>query len=106
MTKTYRTGDFVIYRKLKHSVHPCERARNIEPAPRGDYYTYEVDKFWTVMDFTEDGKLVVLTRRGKSHIISPDDPNIRRAAWWERFLYANRFPAVPAPELHHGTVAR
>ncbi len=95
MAKPYRTGDPVIYRKLKHSVHPGERAKNVEPAPNGDYYTYEVDKFWTVADLTEDGKLVLVTRRGKKHVISPNDPNVRRANLWERFLYADRFPPIP-----------
>src|SRR5580698_9177318 len=54
-------GDFLIYRKTKASPHPGPRARNVEASEKGDDYYYEVDKFWTLSDILDDGRLVALT---------------------------------------------
>ena len=87
----YRKGAPVIYTKQKTSPSPGKRAAEITPASKGETYTYVVDKFWVVSDVLEDGTLLLRTRRGKEHHISPDDPMLRRATWWERMLYASRF---------------
>ncbi|MBL8818250.1 MAG: hypothetical protein JNL58_19640 [Planctomyces sp.] len=76
----------------KHSRHPGPRARSIHPAPAGDDYSYVVDKFWIVDAITEDGTIVLRTRRGKTHSIRRDDPLLRRANLWERWRHRNRFP--------------
>jgi hypothetical protein len=90
----YKPGDAVVYRKTKFSNHPGPRAKAVEPAAHGDDYNYEVDKFWVVVKTADDGKVVARTRRGKTHMIDPDDPNLRPAHWWERWLYGDRFPKL------------
>ena len=46
-----------------------------------------------------DGRLELKTRRGKRHIIAPDDPHLRRANLIERLLTGWRFPRYdPADE--------
>jgi hypothetical protein len=92
MKTAFKPGDRVIYRKQKQSVRPGPHARDIHPAPHGDNYSYEVDKFWTVVAVQADRKIVVRTRRGKQLTLEADDPALRRAAWWERFLFRHRFP--------------
>ncbi|HUG90058.1 MAG TPA: hypothetical protein VML55_04440 [Planctomycetaceae bacterium] len=90
----FQPGDWVIYRKEKHSTSPGPRAENIHAAPKGDDYYYQVDKFWVVAESRPDGKVVLRTRRGKTHLIKADDPHLRRARWWERLLYRHRFPSL------------
>ncbi len=93
----FAVGDRVIYRREKHSTHPGPRARNIDPAPLGELYSYEVDKFWTVQR-VENGNLVLVTRRGKTHSVKADDPRLRRANLWERLVHGSRFPQItPGP---------
>ncbi|MEX0703557.1 MAG: hypothetical protein WD069_15790 [Planctomycetales bacterium] len=93
----FEPGDPVVYRKSKFSTHPGPRAKSVAPAPRGETYSYVVDKFWTVVSVTEDDRLLIRTRRGKEHVVNPSDPNLRRARWWERLLYRHRFPEIGSP---------
>lgn len=86
-----QAGDWVIYRKTKFSTHPGPRAQDVTPAPNGDEYSYCVDKFWVVIDARQDGTLLLRTRRGKEHVVRPDDPNLRKANWWERWRHRERF---------------
>jgi hypothetical protein len=90
----FKPGDYVIYRKQKFSVHPGPRARDVRPAPNGDLYSYEVDKFWMVLAVEGGDKIILCTRRGKHLTLSGDDPALRRAHWVERILFRQRFPAV------------
>ena len=92
MSPSFKPGDRVVYRKSKYSVCPGPHARDIQPTPRGDYYSYHVDKYWTVIAVQPDHMVVVCTRRGKQLTLPLDDPALRRARWWERFLFRNRFP--------------
>src|SRR5690348_10438446 len=85
-------GDVVVYRKQKSSLHPGHHARDIRPALHGDSYTYLVEKYWRVVAVQPDHTLVVRTRRGKLHTLAANDPNLRRAHWWERLLLWHRFP--------------
>jgi hypothetical protein len=94
MTGTYQPGDWVIYRKTKHSLLPGPRAANVNAARFGDGYSYTVDKFWTVREVRSDGSLLLETRRGKQHSVRPDDPCLRRANLWQRLWYRDRFEAV------------
>jgi hypothetical protein len=87
----FAAGDWVLYRKLKHSTSPGPRASNISPAPAGELYTYLVEKFWIVEEVLPDGRLRLRTRRGKSHLIDRSDPNLRRIPWWKRWFYRRRF---------------
>ncbi len=92
--RDYKPGEWVIFTKLKVSENPGPRARDIDPAPRGDLYRYRVDKFWVVEDQRDDGKLVLLTRRGKRHVVDPETADLRPVRWWERIRYRDRFPTL------------
>jgi hypothetical protein len=94
MPRQFSPGDQVIYRKQKHSTHPGPRATGIHPAPHGEDYSYQVNKFWIVVDAEPDAEVIVRTRRGKEHIIAIDDPALRKARWWERFVFGSRFPTL------------
>lgn len=94
----YRPGDWVVYRKSKYSTQPGPRAQNVAPARGGDKYAYTVNKFWVVSQVLDDGRLVLQTRRGKEHIVDPDDHDLHPAHWWERWLYRGRFSAVENSE--------
>ena len=101
MKTSYSVGDRVIYRVVKYTTHPGPRAAHVAPAPQGDRYTYTVDKFWRVRETLPDGQLVLETRNGKTHVISPTDPSLRRPNWWERLWYGGRFPQrEPKVESH------
>jgi hypothetical protein len=96
----YKPGDRIVYRMSKHSSHPTPRAVEVWPEPAGEFYSYDVLKYWVVSGVQADGRLVVTTRRGKRRLIHPDDPALRRATWWERLFCASRFPALPEqPEV-------
>lgn len=91
---SFHPGDPVIYVRTKHSPHPGPRAKKITPAAQGDDYTYLVSKFWIVEEVLDDGNLLLRTRRGKKHLVSKEDPNLRPAALWERWLFQSRFPRL------------
>jgi hypothetical protein len=99
----YTAGDWVIYRKLKHSASPGPRAHNISPSPNGELYDYFVDKFWIVQSVLPDGRLQLRTRTGKTHLVNSSDRRLRRARWWQRWLYRSRFQAIAAITAGAGT---
>jgi hypothetical protein len=90
--RAFQPGDRVVYRKTKHSLHPGPRAQDVFPAPGGDDYSYCVDKYWTVTNLADDDRIVVITRRGKTHVLDKNDPNLRFARFWERWFLGDRFP--------------
>ncbi len=90
-SRRFLAGDWVIYRKPKHSTKPGPRARDIKPTRYGEDYTYFVTKFWIVEDVLEDGRLRVRTRRGKTHLLDAADRNLRRVPRWQRWLYRKWF---------------
>ena len=92
MPARFQPGDVVVYRKQKRSLRPGSHARNIQPAPHGDTYSYLVDKFWRVDAVRTDNTLVLRTRKGKQHTLAADDANLRKTYWWERLLLGHRFP--------------
>jgi hypothetical protein len=87
----FRPGDPVIYRKVKRSEQPGPRAKNVHPAPKGEEYLYEVDKFWVVAE-TRGNDVVLVTRRGKQHVVECTNPALRRPNWLQRWVYRDRFP--------------
>jgi hypothetical protein len=88
----FKRGDPVVFRVEKRGHAPGPRARDIEPEPMGDDYHYFVDKFWVVEAVTSDGRVAVRTRRGKRHIVTLTNRNMRHARWWEKILFKSRFP--------------
>jgi hypothetical protein len=91
-----KPGDCVVYRKPKASTRPGPRAERITPTPRGEDYQYVVEKYWTVEQVSDGGDIVVRTRRGKRHTISPDDPRLRKANLFERLFMRGRFAQADA----------
>ena len=89
-----KPGDAVVYQISKVSTDPGPRAKDVHPAEFGDTYSYIVEKYWTVSEIQPNGDLVLVTRRGKRHVVSPTDPCLRSARWWERWLYRERFPKL------------
>jgi len=85
-------GDPVIFCVSKFSTDPGPRAADVHPAAHGETYSYSVNKFWRVISLEADGSLILGTRRGKRHRVDPNDPRLRAASFWERWLYASRFP--------------
>ena len=92
--RRFRPGDLVVYRKTKISSSPGRRAVAIDPAPRGEQYWYQVDKFWVVSQCDDPDQVIVQTRRGKQHRLETTDVTLRRATWIERIFYRHRFPAL------------
>jgi hypothetical protein len=95
MESRFKVNDWVICTREKYGNSPGKRAKNISPAPRGDLYSYEVDKYWIVRSVS-DQDLVLETRTGKQHLVPLKDRRIRVANWWERWIYRNRFPSKNA----------
>ena len=92
MRRQIQPGDLVVYQKTKHSLRPIPHARAVRPAPKGEDYSYRIDKYWTVVTVQPTGEIVVCTRRGKTHTLHAEDPLLRKATWWERLLLRRRFP--------------
>lgn len=91
----YQQGDLIIYRQRKYSTHPGPRAIHVDPAARGEEYSYEVDKFWIVTGFARDGLgIIARTRTGKTHILDPNSPRLRKANWLERVRWRHKFPTL------------
>ena len=93
MKNEYKPGDPVIFRVTKQSTDPGPRALDVHPAQAGETYSYQVDKFWTVREIHDD-TVQLVTRRGKQRCVSKNDMRLRQARWWERWLYADRFPKL------------
>jgi len=96
MPNHLKTGDPVIFVVSKSSTIPGPRAKSVHPSPAGESYTYQVEKFWTVAEVCPDGHAILVTRRGKRHDVQLDDPRLRPAHWWERWIYRERFPVLNA----------
>ena len=90
----FQIGDRVIFRATKRSTRPTPRAKVVYPEPMGEGYCYEVEKYWLIQQ-VEEQQVVVRTRRGKTRVLNRDDPALRRAYWWERLLFRDRFPLLP-----------
>jgi hypothetical protein len=91
----YARGDCVIYRKTKQKSRPARRARNIHLAPKGETYTYDIDKYCCILELNEEGDAVLLTRRGGRLTVAVSNSRLRPARWWERILRAQLFPSWP-----------
>ncbi len=101
MSNTYRVNDRVVYTRDKYTTCPGPRAKNITATPNGESYSYQVDKFWVVKQVLADGRLLLVTRRGKEHVVRQDDPRLRKASLIERFIKTELFPCC---EIHQQSV--
>ena len=89
--RAFKPGDLVVFRRWKSTTHPGRRAQDVEATRRGDLYNYFVEKAWIVQSVQADGTLQLRTRRGKTHVLDPNDPNLRHASLWDRVRYRARF---------------
>jgi hypothetical protein len=94
MRANWKPGDWAVYRKSKQSPIPGRRAANVVANPKGETYTYVVDKFWVVEKVLPGDLLLLRTAGGKAHRINPDDPNLRRPSLLQRLLWRDRFHQV------------
>lgn len=90
--RMYKPGDRVVYVAAKHSSRPSPRAKGVQPEAHGEGYSYNVKKYWRVLDVKNNGMLAVVTRRGKQRLVPDNDPRLRPANWWERMFQNSRFP--------------
>lgn len=104
MERRYQPGDPVIFTMSKVSTDPGPRATDIHPAAHGETYSYYVPKFWRVETISDDGSITLVTRRGKRHTLTASDPRLRHATFWEKWIYAQRFPSLSAAQPTSGTV--
>jgi hypothetical protein len=102
MATRFKPGDGVLYRKQKFSAHPGPGATEIHPAPYGEFYSYEVIKFWTVVAVNPNNEIVVCTRRGKQLTVPAHDPALRRANWLQRLFFRHRFPVLKPADSDSG----
>ena len=91
MRNEWSPGDWVVYRKSKRSTSPGPRADHVVPSPKGESYTYVVDKFWVVESVLPEGRLLLRTAKGKSHVIPTSDPSLRKPTFLQRLLWRSRF---------------
>ena len=94
MQTNWKSGDWAVYRKSKQGATPGRRAAQIVASRKGENYGYVVDKFWVVDEVLSDGRLKLVTARGKVHTIEPNDPNLRRPRLLQRILWRDRFELV------------
>ena len=93
----YYVGQPTVYCLPKNSTEPRPRTMNLHLAEHGDAHSYEIEKYWAVDEVLGDGRLVLRTRTGKTHVVLSDDPHLRIATWWEQFWYRGRFPQPMVP---------
>jgi hypothetical protein len=91
MQKVWSPGDWAVYRKSKRSTSPGPRAVNVVASQKGESYTYVVDKFWVVESVLSSGQVLLRTPTGKTHLISGDDPGLRKPTFFQRLLWRHRF---------------
>ncbi|MEM6473109.1 MAG: hypothetical protein AAF802_26340 [Planctomycetota bacterium] len=99
MNNDWKSGDWAVYRKSKRGANPGRRAAQVVASSKGETYRYIVDKFWVVDEVLADGRLRLVTARGKVHTISADDPNLRRPGLLQKFLWRERFAVVEAGRI-------
>ena len=91
--RKFAVGDRVVYQKSKSSPQPGPRAESIWPSGYGEDYAYVVDKYWVVSTIVDEETIEVATRRGKTHRLRVDDPQLRKAGWLARFFHRGRYPS-------------
>lgn len=90
--RRFKSGDPVVFAKDKWSTRPGPRAHEVHPARYGEGYVYKVDKFRRIIGDEQDGRVTMITRRGRTHVVEVDDPRLHHASWWQRLWYRRLFP--------------
>ncbi len=94
LRRHFKRGDRVVFAKDKWSDHPGPRAHEVHPARWGDSYVYKVDKFYRAIEDEADGRVTLITRKGRTHVVDVTDPRLRHASLWHRLRYGDRFPKL------------
>ncbi len=97
--RSWKPGDWIVYRMSKHGIAPGKRAHHVSASRKGESYNYIVDKFWVIEKIGPNGELYVRTPGGKTRVLASNDLNIRRARWWHRFQWGERFRTAEAQRL-------
>ena len=92
MRRTYKPGDPVVLQVTKQSKRPSLHVHDLRPMPHGETYHSQKETFGVVAEALADSMLIVRTHRGITHAVSPDEPNLRHATWWERLWHQDWFP--------------
>lgn len=90
----YMPGDWVVYRKSKIGPQPGPRAQQVHPSPKGEQYSYVVEKYWIVDQVLANGQLLLRTRRGRAHLIDSADPSLRHAGFLRRWMHRDRYMII------------
>ena len=94
----YHVGQHVVYLLQKHGTNPGPRSEQVHAAVYGDHYRYMVRKLWTVSKVLDNGRIEVVTRKGKTHIVPADDPRLHSAGLLEslkfRLVWRRSFPEL------------
>jgi hypothetical protein len=48
----------------------------------------------SIQRYRADGRVILRTRRGKTHVMRADHPELRPATLWERLFKKRRFPQI------------
>ena len=91
MRNQWNPGDWVVYRKSKRSTSPGPRAAHVNASPKGESYTYVVDKFWVVESVLPGDRVRLVTAKGKAHILAADDHSLRHPSLLQKFVWRQRF---------------
>jgi hypothetical protein len=86
----YKVEDKVVFRVHKTATSPGQRAKNVRPDEKGEFYNYEVDKYWKVRETKRDS-VILETRTGKRHEVLCNNRKLRKANLIERILYKEKF---------------
>ena len=97
--RQFEVGQKVVYTRDKYTSRPGPRAKNIVASQHGESYEYQVDKYWLVERVLPDGRLDLVTRRGKLHTVDADDPRLRPANLIEKLIKGHLFPRGASPGL-------
>ena len=82
-SRAFRVGDPVVYVACKYTTRPGPRAEHVHPCTHGETYSYIVRKLWKVVGVGDNGRIEVVTPRGKRRLLAADDPRLHRASPWE-----------------------
>jgi hypothetical protein len=91
-TPAFDIGAPVVYQRQEVSTHPVANALNVRPSERGEFYYYSLVNYLRVTHVLDDGRIIAITRDNKRLCLSPNDSQLRKAHFTERFIYRGRFP--------------
>jgi hypothetical protein len=92
--RKFSRGDCVIFDEVPQTASIESRSGGELDSATGEESAYIVQHYMTVRESSQKGTVVLQTKSGKMHVTLNTNPNLRRARWWERVLYRDRFPQL------------